>query len=623
VSAEGPPEEDTHAELGQVKALAVLRRGLSMSPELSAGAKVTVAMALTMAIGRLTVPILVQQIIDRGIESDSGFRPGFVYGACALAAVVVIAVMLLARLTYLRLVRNAEDALLALRVRAFDHIHRLSLADHNDTRRGVLTARVTSDVESLAQFLQWGAIAWVVNGAIILGTVIAMAVYSWPLLLLVVAVYLPLVPVLRYIQRSQLQAYERVRTRVATTLGFTSEAVSGAAVVRAYGYTGPTRRRLHRAVDDQYREQVGAYRWFAYLMPITDLFGVAAMSLVIALGVWFGDDLGLSSGRLIAFVFLVNLVLNPITELGEVLDQTQTALAAWWKVITVIDTPLEMTDPDHGVALPHGPLAVRAEALEFRYRTGGVVLHDVDVSIEAGSHVAIVGETGSGKTTFARLLVRLADPTDGRVVVGGTDLRTVDGESRRRRLRMVPQDGFLFDTTVRENICAGRPDATDREVDESIDRLGLRWWVDSMPDGLDTPVGERGDGLSVGERQLVSLARAQIADAGLLVLDEATSAVDPETELAVSDALARLAAGRTTVTIAHRLSTAERADRVLVFDRGRVVEDGTHDELVAAGGTYARLYESWLGNTATRPGAASGGRGTPAHAGLTGTDDGL
>jgi putative ABC transport system ATP-binding protein len=600
MSAEGPPEEDTHAEVGEAKALTVLRRGLAMSPQLAAGVKVTIAMALTMAVGRLAVPILVQQIVDRGIGSDEGFRPGFVYGACAVAAIVVIAVALLARFTYLRLVRNAEDALLALRMRAFTHIHQLSLADHNETRRGVLTARVTSDVESLAQFLQWGAIAWVVNGAIILGTVIAMAVYAWPLLLIVVVVYLPLVPVLRYIQRSQLSAYERVRTRVATTMGFTSEAVSGAAVVRAYGYTEPTRRRLRGAVDDQYREQVGAYRWFAYLMPITDLFGVAAMSLVIGIGVWFGDDLGLSSGRLIAFIFLVNLVLNPITELGEVLDQTQTALAAWWKVILVIDTPVEIVEPTQGVLLRHGALGVRAESLQFRYRTRGVVLHDVEVDIPAGTHVAIVGETGSGKTTFARLLVRLADPTDGRVLVDGQDLRDVDGESRRGRLRMVPQDGFLFDTTVRENIRAGRAGATDADIDDSIDRLGLRWWVDSMPGGLETPVGERGDGLSVGERQLVSLARAQIADAGLLVLDEATSAVDPETELAVSDALARLAAGRTTVTIAHRLSTAERADRVLVFDQGRLVEDGSHAELVAAGGTYARLYESWLGNTSSR-----------------------
>jgi ATP-binding cassette subfamily B protein len=601
LTAEGPPEEDSHAEHGEAKALTVLRRGLATSPELRAGVKLTVVMALVMAVGRLTVPILIQQIIDRGLDDGAGFRPGFVYGACAIAAVVVLGVMFLARLTYLRLVRNAEAALLALRVRAFAHIHQLSLADHNDTRRGVLTARVTSDIESLAQFMQWGAIAWIVNGAIVVGTMIAMAIYAWPLLIIVAAVYIPLLPVLRHIQRSQLSAYERVRTRVATTLGLTSEAVSGAAVVRAYGYTDATRRRLRGAVDDQYREQVRAYRWFAYLMPITDLFGVVAMSLVVGLGVWFGDDLGLTAGSLIAFVFLVNLVLNPVTELGEVLDQTQTALAAWWKVLVVLDTPLEIVDPVDGALLGPGSLSVRVHALRFSYRTGGVVLHGVDVEIPAGSHVAVVGETGSGKTTFARLLVRLADPTGGRVEVDGIDLRLVDGAARRGRMRMVPQDGFLFDTTVRENIRAGRPDATDADVDGAIDRLGLRWWVDSMPLGLDTPVGERGDGLSVGERQLVSLARAQIADAGLLVLDEATSAVDPETELAVSDALERLSAGRTTVTIAHRLSTAERADRVLVFDQGRLVEDGPHAELAVAGNTYARLYQSWLGNTTSVP----------------------
>jgi ATP-binding cassette subfamily B protein len=601
LTAEGPPAEDSHAEHGEAKALTVLRRGLATSPELRAGVKATVVMALVMAVGRLAVPILIQQIIDRGLDDGAGFQPGFVYGACAIAAVVVLGVMFLARLTYLRLVRNAEAALLALRVRAFAHIHQLSLADHNDTRRGVLTARVTSDIESLAQFMQWGAIAWIVNGAIIVGTMIAMAIYAWPLLVIVAAVYIPLLPVLRHIQRSQLRAYERVRTCVATTLGLTSEAVSGAAVVRAYGYTDATRRRLRGAVDDQYRQQVRAYRWFAYLMPITDLFGVVAMSLVVGLGVWFGDDLGLTAGSLIAFVFLVNLVLNPVTELGEILDQTQTALAAWWKVLVVLDTPLEIVDPVDGALLGPGSLSVRVHALRFSYRTGGVVLHGVDVEIPAGSHVAVVGETGSGKTTFARLLVRLADPTGGRVEVDGIDLRLVDGAARRGRMRMVPQDGFLFDTTVRENIRAGRPDATDADVDGAIDRLGLRWWIDSMPRGLDTPVGERGDGLSVGERQLVSLARAQIADAGLLVLDEATSAVDPETELAVSDALERLSAGRTTVTIAHRLSTAERADRVLVFDQGRLVEDGPHAELAVAGNTYARLYQSWLGNTTSVP----------------------
>jgi putative ABC transport system ATP-binding protein len=225
------------------------------------------------------------------------------------------------------------------------------------------------------------------------------------------------------------------------------------------------------------------------------------------------------------------------------------------------------------------------------------VLHDIDVTVAAGSHLAIVGETGSGKSTFAKLLTRLADPEDGVIEVGGVDLREIEPSSRRIAIRMVPQDGFLFDWSVRENVKAGREGATDHEVDAAFEELGLGEWVRALQDGLETRAGERGEQLSVGERQLISLVRAQIADPGLLILDEATSAVDPSTEARITEALRRLSAGRTTVTIAHRLSTAEHADGVLVFDGGRVVERGTHAQLVSAGGVYAGLFESWLGNT--------------------------
>jgi ATP-binding cassette subfamily B protein len=242
------------------------------------------------------------------------------------------------------------------------------------------------------------------------------------------------------------------------------------------------------------------------------------------------------------------------------------------------------------------------------------VLRDLNLRLPAGGSVAIVGETGSGKTTFAKLLGRLADPTAGTIRLGGVDLRAVSPDERRRAVRLVPQDGFLFDATVGENVRLGRAGAGDDEALAAFTALGLDWWLDELPLGLNTPVGERGGQLSVGERQLVALARAQLGDPGLLVLDEATSAVDPETERALTGALDRLSAGRTLVSIAHRLSTAEAADLVLVFDDGRIVETGTHADLVGADGTYASLYDSWLGNTRAEDQPAAGGPTAPISA---------
>lgn len=321
------------------------------------------------------------------------------------------------------------------------------------------------------------------------------------------------------------------------------------------------------------------------------------MAAVLFVGVIYGPGWGMSAGEVVAFMFLVSLFLQPLGEMAETFDQTQTAIAAWRKVLGVLDIPVEVIEPDPGVELPQGSLSVVTEDLRFAYREGGLVLKGIDVDVYAGGRVAIVGETGCGKTTFAKMICRLADPAEGRILIGGVDLRDVATESRRRAIRMVPQDGFLFDTSIRENVRYGREGATDEDIDAAFESLGLTQWVQRRPLGLETQVGERGESLSVGERQLVALVRAQIADPGLLILDEATSAVDPETEAALTQALERLSQGRTTLAIAHRLSTAEGADYVLVFDRGEIVERGNHRELVAAGGIYASLYRSWLGNT--------------------------
>ncbi|MFV0318523.1 MAG: ABC transporter ATP-binding protein, partial [Microthrixaceae bacterium] len=357
------------------------------------------------------------------------------------------------------------------------------------------------------------------------------------------------------------------------------------------------RRELHESIEAQYRTQLVARFYFAIMFPLSDLFSGLALAAVVGVGVWWGPGWGMAAGTLIAAVFITNLIVQPVAEIGEVLDQTQTALAGWRKVLDLLDEPVDVAEPEHPASLPGRALSVDVRRVTFEYEPGRPVLRDIDLHIDAGSNVAIVGETGSGKSTLAKLLCRLADPTSGEVLVGGVDLHTVGRRQRAAGIRLVPQDGFLFDTTLLDNVRFGRPGASDAQVRAAFGSLGLAEWLGDLPDGLDTAVGERGDALSVGERQLVALARAQLADPGLLILDEATSSIDPETERKLGNALATLAVGRTTVSIAHRLSTAEAADRVIVFDAGEVVQDGTHVELVAQGGVYGDLHRSWIGNT--------------------------
>jgi ATP-binding cassette subfamily B protein len=595
----------------EAPALAVLRRGWASSPELRRGFGLSVLLALVGAAGRVAVPVLATFAIDRGLPVDAPVRLDVVVGLGAVAAVVVVIATACSRIAAARTAIRGERALHDLRVAAFGRIMQFDLAEHAEERRGVLVARTTTDIETMSQFFAWGGVAWLVNSAVFVAVAVTMLVYDWRLAVVAFAASAPSVVVFRALQRRLIRAYGRVRERVAELFVALSEVVTGAAVIRAYGVQERTTARVRAAVDAHREAAVRANSTAALLFPSGELFAVVTVGCVVVVAIALGPGDTLSRGAVVGFLLLVNRFLDPIAEFTELLDQTQTAVSAWRRVLDVLDTPVGVAPPDGGSRLPSGPLELRLTGVRFAYRPrsdGGDgagaagsrpvwALDGIDVVVPAGQTVAVVGATGSGKSTLARLVVRFADPQEGHVGLGGLDVRTVEHASLRRAVVLVPQEPFLFDRTIADNVRFGRPEATDAEVVAAFRALDLEPWLATLPRGMSTPVGERGGSLSLGERQLVALARASLADPQLLVLDEATSAVDPGTDALLGRALARLAEGRTALVIAHRLSTAARADRILVLDHGRLVEDGTHAALVAAGGVYARLHASWLDAT--------------------------
>lgn len=572
-----------------------VRRGLTLSPEMRAGLAVTLLLAGLTTVGRIVVPFVVQQTTDQGLLAEGGPDTALVWRTVALGALVVLLSGACAYVVNVRLFRASERGLGTLRIAAFRHMHDLSVLTQNTERRGSMVARVTTDVDTISMFLQFGGVILVISLAQIAVATGLMVVYSPQLALVVWACFVPLLVIVRRFQASLGRAYTGVRERVGDMLAAISESVVGAATIRSYAVEARTAQRIDAAVEAHRRAAVTAQVRSVAAFSAGQLVAGLTLAVVLVAGTVMvaGDDLSL--GRLLAFVFLVNLFTLPVQQATEILNELQNAVAGWRRVIGVVDTPADVADPGaEGQTLPRGSLTVEFEDVDFAYPGGPPVLLGATLRIAPRSRVAIVGETGSGKSTLAKLLTRLMDPTSGVVRLDGTDLRTIRFSSLRERVVLVPQEGFLFDDTLLQNVCFGRPQASEDDVLLALTELGLDAWLESLPAGLATEVGQRGESLSAGERQLVALARAYLADPDLLVLDEATSAVDPATEVRLQRALEGLTRGRTSVAIAHRLSTAEAADEVIVMDRGRIVERGRHQDLVDAGGVYTRLHASWV-----------------------------
>ncbi|GIJ56281.1 ABC transporter ATP-binding protein [Virgisporangium aurantiacum] len=578
---------------------ATIRRGLRATPEIFTGIRLTLLLALFAAGGRIVVPMMTRYTVDHGLTDTDR-----VLGAVGVALLVVVSAGVCSWAMNTRLVRASETALAALRVKAFDHIHRLSSLTQHRERRGSLVARVSSDVDIITQFTQAGGVTLLISLLQMVIATVVMLWYSWVLALVVLACFVPAALLMRAAQRRVAARYRQVRRDVGEMYGVLGETAVGTVTIRSYGVERLSQRRLDDAVDTVRRTQTSALPQLAVGFSVGELVAGLSTAAVVVCGLvlstsayrdgdwsgWFGT---ISLGELLAFVLLITFFSRPIQQSVEILNEAQNAVAGWRRVLEILDTPVDVAPPAEPVPLPAGPVRVEVAGVEYTYPTGPRVLHGIDVDIPAGAHVAVVGATGSGKSTFAKLLTHQLVPQRGAIRLNGVGLADLAPESLYGRVAIVPQDCFLFDTTIDANLRLARPECTDDDLLDALSDLDLISWLGTLPHGLRTRVGQRGEELSAGERQLVALVRTYLVRPDLLILDEATSAVDPATDVRLQRALRRVAGDQTTITIAHRMATAETADRVLVFDDGTVVEQGRHGDLVARGGVYAGLHRAW------------------------------
>jgi ABC-type multidrug transport system fused ATPase/permease subunit len=555
---------------------------------------VAMFLALALATGASLAPApLAKLAIDQGISRHDTTTLDLVVAAFLLSALLLWAASSLQ--TYL-VGWVGQRALQDLRVRVFGHLQTLSIGFHSRRRAGVLVSRLTNDVQALDQLVSDGVVTLFQSTLTLIGTV-AILVWLDLRLALVTFLVLPLLLAASLAYRiASTEAYRVTREKIAWITSYLQETLSGVRVVRAFGQEPRHRRRFAQLNDDNRSANMRTVRLNAAYFPSVELMSALATVGILVYGGYQAIAGDVTIGVLVAFVAALNNFFDPIQQLSQLYTTYQSGMAALDKIFELLDESPDVVDRRGALTLPRLEGRLDFEHVSFCYGEGEETvwaLRDVDLYVPAGQTVALVGATGAGKSTLAKLVARFYDPTEGRVLVDGHDLRDVRARSLRSQLGVVPQEGFLFSGTIRENIAFGRPDATDQEIAAAARALGADEFVAGLEGGYDAEVGERGSQLSAGQRQLVAFARALIADPRILILDEATSNVDIHTEARVEAALRRLLAGRTAIVIAHRLSTIRRAGRIVVLDHGRVIEQGTHEELLEAAGAYSRLYRDW------------------------------
>jgi len=583
----GVEDED---KLDRTQTRVVLVRCIRMAGEFRRQALWAMILVTISTICTLAGPVLVRHGIDAGIKAKDERALNFTVAAYLVVTAIAYVV---GRAQYVSLNSAGEGFLRILRVKVFAQLQRQSMAFFDREKAGVLVARMTADIESMAELVQWGLMQFLSAFLLLFLAFFLLLSLSWELTLITLIVFPFLIAASVKFQRDSSKAYLEVREKVGANLSALQEGITGVRVIQAYAREDEQIRRFEESNRALFRSHMHSVKVSTWYFGLIEFAGIASSALIIGIGGWLVHRGSVSLGTVVAFVLLLANLFDPVQQLSQLYNTLQSAAAALHKLFGILDAVPDVDEVAAPTELPAtGDVVVNN--ITFSYATGSrPALENVNLTLTAGTRLALVGPTGAGKSTLAKLMARLYDPQSGSVSFGGVDLRQASMEDLRRRIVVIPQEGFLFDGSIRDNLFIAKPTATETELLRALDNIGLRERFEALPEGLDTQVRERGSRLSAGERQLVALSRAALVDPAVLVLDEATSNLDPGTEMLVEAALEKLMVGRSVIVVAHRLSTVQRADKIAVVADAKISEIGTHDELIALNGHYALLASTW------------------------------